>query len=55
LLEEQNFFRAHRSYLINLSHVKMYRRGEGGTIIMNDGSEIELSRQNKDAFLQLFK
>jgi len=55
LLEEQNFFRAHRSYLINLSHVKVYRRGEGGTIIMNDGSEIELSRQNKDAFLQLFK
>jgi len=55
LLVEQNFFRAHRSFLINLSHVKMYRRGEGGTIIMNDGSEIELSRQNKEAFFQLFK
>jgi len=55
LLVEQNFFRAHRSFLINLSHVKMYRRGEGGTIVMNDGSEIELSRQNKEAFFQLFK
>lgn len=55
LLEEQNFFRAHRSYLINLTYVKMYRRGEGGTIVMADDSEIELSRQNKDAFLQLFK
>jgi two-component system LytT family response regulator len=55
LLVEQNFFRAHRSFLINLAHVKMYRRGEGGTIIMNDGSEIELSRQNKEAFFQLFK
>jgi len=55
LLVEQNFFRAHRSFLINLSHVKMYRRGEGGTIIMDDGSEIELSRQNKEAFFQLFK
>ncbi len=55
MLEEQNFFRAHRSYLVNLSHIKMYRRGEGGTIVMNDGSEIELSRQNKDAFLHLFK
>lgn len=55
LLEEQNFFRAHRTYLINLSYVKMYRRGEGGTIVMSDGSEIELSRQNKDAFMQLFK
>lgn len=55
MLEGQNFFRAHRSFLINLSYVKMYRRGEGGTIIMTDDSEIELSRQNKDAFLQLFK
>ena len=55
LLVEQNFFRAHRSFLVNLSHVKMYRRGEGGTIVMNDGSEIELSRQNKEAFFQLFK
>jgi len=55
LLEEQHFFRAHRSYLINLAYVKMYKRGEGGTIVMNDGSEIELSRQNKDAFMQLFK
>ncbi|MES1225049.1 MAG: LytTR family DNA-binding domain-containing protein [Bacteroidota bacterium] len=55
LLEGQNFFRAHRSFLINLSYVKMYRRGEGGTIVMSDDSEIELSRQNKDAFLQLFR
>jgi two-component system, LytTR family, response regulator len=55
LLEGQSFFRAHRSFLINLSYVKMYRRGEGGTIVMTDDSEIELSRQNKDAFLQLFK
>jgi len=55
LLIDQNFFRAHRSYLINLSHVKMYRRGDGGTVIMQDGSEIEISKQNKEAFLQFFK
>ena len=55
LLIDQNFFRAHRSYLINLAHVKMYKRGDGGTVIMNDGSEIEISKQNKEAFLQFFK
>ena len=54
LLIEQNFFRAHRSYLINLFYVKMYKRGDGGIVIMQDGSEIELSRQNKEAFLQFF-
>jgi two-component system LytT family response regulator len=55
LLQAHNFFRVHRSYLINLHHVRMYRRGEGGTVIMNDGEEIEISRSNKEAFLKLFK
>ena len=55
LLTDHHFFRTHRSYLINLAYVKMYRRGEGGTAIMQDGSEVEISKQNKEAFLQYFK
>jgi two-component system LytT family response regulator len=55
LLIDHYFFRAHRSYLINLSYVKMYRRGDGGTAVMQDGSEVEISKQNKAAFLQYFK
>ncbi len=54
-LTAHGFFRVHRSYLVNLAHIKMYKRGDGGTIIMNDGEEIEVSRNNKGAFLQLFK
>ncbi|HSV09993.1 MAG TPA: LytTR family DNA-binding domain-containing protein [Hanamia sp.] len=53
ILTQQSFFRAHRSYLINLAHVKMYRRGEGGEIVMSNGHEIELSRTHKDEFLHL--
>ena len=53
ILTTQSFFRAHRSYLINLMHVKMYRRGEGGEIVMSNGHEIELSRTHKDEFLHL--
>jgi len=55
LLSDQNFFRIHRSYLVNLQHIKMYKRSDGGTIVMNDGEEIEVSRNNKEAFLKLFK
>jgi two-component system LytT family response regulator len=55
LLSDQNFFRVHRSYLVNLQHIKMYKRGDGGSIIMNDGEEIEVSRNNKEAFLKLIK
>lgn len=53
MLTSQSFFRAHRSYLINLAHVKMYRRGEGGEIVMSNGHEIELSRTHKDEFLHI--
>ena len=53
ILSAQNFFRAHRSFLINMDHVKMYRKGEGGAIIMSNGKEVELARNHKDEFLHL--
>jgi two-component system LytT family response regulator len=53
ILTLQSFFRAHRSYLINMAHVKMYRKGEGGEIVMSNGHEIELSRTHKGEFLHL--
>lgn len=55
LLSDHNFFRPHRSYLINLSHIKIYKRGDGGTIIMSDDEEIEVSRNQKETFLKLLK
>jgi two-component system LytT family response regulator len=55
LLSEHNFFRIHRSYMINLAFIKMYRKADGGVVVMNDGQEIEVSRNNKDAFMKFFK
>ena len=55
MLEEFNFFRAHKSFLINLNHVQQYRKGEGGSVLMSDGMEVEISRRNKESFVQLFK
>ncbi len=51
---EQQFFRAHKAFLINLSYIKKYIRGDGGEIIMHDESHIALSRNNKERFLKLF-
>lgn len=55
ILSDHNFFRIHRSYLVNLAYIKMYRKGDGGVVVMNDGQEIEVSRNNKEAFMKLFK
>jgi two-component system, LytTR family, response regulator len=37
---------------IDLSFIKSYNKGKGGTIIMSDNSEIEVSTRRKDEFLK---
>lgn len=54
LLEGMNFFRVHHSHLINLEHIKRYVKGEGGYVIMNDDSMVEVARSRKADFLQAF-
>lgn len=55
MLNNQFFFRVHKSYLINLQHITLYRRGEGGVAVMSNGHEVEIARRNKTSFLNLFK
>ena len=55
LLQETQFFRIHKSFLVNLNHIKEYQRGEGGLVIMNDNAEIEVSRRKKEFFLNRMK
>jgi two-component system, LytTR family, response regulator len=54
-LQGYSFFRPHKSHIINLSFISRYIRGEGGSIIMTDGSEVEVSRNKKKEFLELFE
>jgi two-component system LytT family response regulator len=51
LLKDTTFLRIHKSFLINLHHVKEYQKGEGGMVILSDGTEIEVSRRKKEQFL----
>ena len=55
ILQDTSFLRIHKSFLINLHHVKEYHRGEGGTVIMSNNAEIEVSRRKKDQFLMKVK
>ena len=52
LLVDYNFFRVHHSHLINISYVKSYNKGKGGTVLMTDGSQIEVSTRKKEGFIK---
>lgn len=52
LSEYENFIRVHHASLINLNEVNQYIRGEGGYLIMSDGSHINVSRNKKEALLR---
>lgn len=47
-----DFFRCHRSYLINMKHVIKYNRTDGGSIVMRNDKEVLLARDKKEAFLR---
>lgn len=53
-LSGPDFYRIHNSFLINLNHIKKYVRGDGGYVVMNDGSTVSISRTKKNEFVELF-
>jgi len=55
MLMPYNFFRIHKSYIINLAHIKKYIKGDGGVVMMSDGSEIDVARRIKESFLNKIK
>ncbi len=52
ILSPLGFYRIHQSYLIKLSFVKKYIKGEGGSVILENGKELDVSRRRKDGFIQ---
>lgn len=48
ILDEHEFFMPHRSYIINMSKVKSFKRNE--KIIMKDGDEVPLPKGNTEIF-----
>ncbi|HEX6846086.1 MAG TPA: LytTR family DNA-binding domain-containing protein [Chitinophagaceae bacterium] len=55
LLEDAGFVRIHKSILVNLLHVKEYLRGEGGSVILSNGQEVEVARRKKDLLIAKMK
>ena len=52
MLEDHAFVRVHNSYIVNLNEVNKYIKGEGGYLMMSDGSKIDVSRSRKEMLLK---
>lgn len=55
MLDSSTFFRIHNSHLVNLNHVVMFVRTDGGYVEMTDNSKIPISRSKKDIFIQVMQ
>ncbi len=54
ILSTHDFFRIHKSHIINIQHVVEYKREDGGSVVMNGKKEVGISRRKKSEFLELF-
>ena len=50
MLTPYDFSGTHHSHLINLKFIREYIRGEGGQVVMTDGSTVEVSRRKRRNF-----
>lgn len=55
LLEDSGFFRTHQSHLVNLDHILRYDKSDGGYLVMDDHSIVQISTRKKEALLKIFE
>ncbi len=51
VLDPEVFFRAHKSYLVNMQYIKSYSSVDGHEIILNNNSKIPLARRRLEEFM----
>ncbi|MBS1512604.1 MAG: response regulator transcription factor [Bacteroidetes bacterium] len=52
VLDTATFVRIHNSTVVNKNFVESYIRGEGGQVVMNNGTVLDVSKRKKPLFLK---
>jgi two-component system LytT family response regulator len=55
MFSDSGFYRVHKSYLINSSHIKRFEKHEGGYIILNNDYKIPVASRKREELLELFE
>ncbi len=54
VLIDKGFFRIHKSYLINLNHMRHFDKKDGGYVMMTNGIEVPVASRKRDLLFELF-
>ncbi len=54
ILKPSGFARVHKSYLVNVNAIVEYRKGKGGSVVLNNNKEIMVSPSKKKELLSFF-
>ncbi|MBL7712493.1 MAG: response regulator transcription factor [Chitinophagaceae bacterium] len=52
VLSPQGFIRIHDRYIVNLKYIKAYLRGNGGMLVLENGTELPVSARRKKLLMQ---
>lgn len=55
LCQSPDFFRAHKSYIVNLAYVTSYNKADGGSLFLNGNISIPLSPEKSQVILEKVK
>ena len=55
LLRESGFFRVHKSFLINLRHIKRFEKAEGGYVVLENDCKIPVASRKREDLLEMFE
>lgn len=55
ILTGYGFYRPHKSFLINLRHIKAFEKSDGGYVILSDKSMVPVSDKKKEEFFRIME
>lgn len=53
ILPDGRFFRIHNRIIVNIQYIKEYLKGKGGSVILMNGEELDVSERRKEGLLKL--
>lgn len=54
MLPSAFFFRIHYGHIVNTKHISKLQKGRTGSVIMQDGKELEIAARRKNDFMAIF-